>query len=76
MRLMKDVLPTDASPAKTTLYVLSGGPVGSKPRRRPGEGSETEFLILVVRLLVGTDRLRLVNFLSLLDLRLLSASRD
>ena len=27
--LMKLVLPTAASPANTTLYVLSGGPVGS-----------------------------------------------
>ena len=31
-RLMKLVLPTAASPANTTLYVRSGGPVGSRSR--------------------------------------------
>ena len=37
--LMKEVLPTAASPANTTLYVLSGGPVGSRSRSLPRPSS-------------------------------------
>lgn len=45
---MKLVFPTAASPAKTTLYVRSGGPLGSSSRASPtGSGLRPGRLMLV-----------------------------